>query len=201
STSAHIRVSEEAVFRRVNMQAHFLQMNYSSLMFRKFVAEEIGPWDTVNRGGDSEFYTRLVEYYGEERVWSLHDRPLSFSRVWDGSLTSGEMSRGYFAYARLLYRWAFRQWQWSSNKSGKKAIRVAGDERPYPRPTTFEAGQRHKKLGPFDVIYVTDFFRQAKHVDRALQEIETLSESGFRVGYMHLYSPETTVPAGIPPRL
>jgi len=201
STSAHIRVSEEAVFRRVNMQAHFLQMNYSSLMFRKFVAEEIGPWDTVNRGGDSEFYTRLVEYYGEERVWSLHDRPLSFSRVWDGSLTSGEMSRGYFAYSRLLYRWAFRQWQWSSNKSGKKAIRVAGDERPYPIPTTFEAGQRHKKLGPFDVIYVTDFFRQAKHVDRALQEIETLSESGFRVGYMHLYSPETTVPAGIPPRL
>src|SRR5699024_744682 len=170
STSAHNRVSEEAVFRRVNIQAHFLQMNYSSLMFRRLVPEEIGPWDTVNRRGESALYTRLVEYYGEERVWSLHYRLLSFSRVWDGSLTSGEMSRGYFEYSRLLYRWAFRQWQWSSNKGGKKAIRVAGDERPYPIPTTFEAGKRHKKIGTFDVIYITDFFRPVKHVTRALQK-------------------------------
>lgn len=201
TTSAHIRTSENMEFRRVNMRAQFLQMNYSSLMFRRSIPEEIGPWDTVNKGGDSEFYTRLLENFGTERVVGLHDQPLSFSRVWDGSLTSGEMSGGYFGYSRLLYRWAFRQWHWSSGKEGQKAIRKPGDDRPYAIPATFESGQRNKDLGQFDVIYVTDFFRQAKQVNRALQEIETLSHFGLRVGYIHLYSPETTIPAGIAPRL
>src|SRR5699024_2563379 len=105
----HIRSSEHLKLCRLNMHARFMQLNYSSLMFRRTVIEEVGPWDTVNRGGDSEFLTRILEYYGQEKIVNLLNRPLSFSRVWSGSLTSGEMSRGYFAYSRLLYRWAFRQ--------------------------------------------------------------------------------------------
>lgn len=201
TTSAHIRTSDELEFRRLNIRAQFLQMNYSSLMFRRSVVDEIGPWDSVNRGGDSEFLLRLLEYFGKQNVVHLSSQPLSFSRVWIGSLTSGEMSRGYFAYSRLLYRWAFRQWHWSANKADRKAIRNVDVARPYAIPTTFEAGERNKDLGLFDVIYVTDYFRQAKYVSHALHEIETLSVSGLRVGYMHLYSPETTIPAGIPPRL
>src|SRR5699024_11816162 len=110
----------------------------SSLMFRSSVIAEIGPWDTVNRGGDSEFLTRLIENYGSDRVAELADRPLSFSRVWSGSLTSGEMSRGYFAYSRLLYRWAFRHWHWNSTKVGVKAVRKSDATRPYAVPTRSE---------------------------------------------------------------
>ncbi|MFD6814920.1 glycosyltransferase family 2 protein [Enteractinococcus coprophilus] len=201
TTTAHIRATEDAVLRRLNIQAKFMQMNYSSLMFRRTVPSEVGDWDPVNRGGDSEFYTRLAEYYGSERIVGMHDKPLAFSRVWDGSLTSGEMSRGYFAYSRLLYRWAFRQWHWEMRKRGQKAIRKPDGPRPYAIPTTFEAGQRNKHLGLFDVVYITDFFRQAKYVDFVLKEIETLSAAGLRVGYMHLNSPETNRPAGLPQRL
>ena len=201
TTSAHIRATDELQFRRMNIYARFLQMNYSSLMFRRSIISEVGGWDTVNRGGDSEFYTRLVEYVGSQRMVRLHEYPASFSRVWRGSLTSGEMSRGYFAYSRLLYRWAFRQWQWDAGKQNKKAVRRPGERRPYAIPTTFEAGRKRDDLGTFDVIYVTDFFRQAKFVDYVLDEIETLSEAGFRVGYLHLFSPETTKPAGFPKRL
>lgn len=201
STSAHIRTSEDLEFRRLNINAQFMQLNYSSLMFRNTVIDEIGHWDTVNRGGDSEFFTRLLEYYGQERVVNLLNRPLSFSRVWSGSLTSGEMSRGYFGYSRLLYRWAFRQWHWRSTKAGDKAVRKTDVGRPYAVPTTFEAGKWNADLGIFDVIYVTDYLRQAKYVSQALQEIETLSDAGLRVGYVHLYSPETTVATGVPPKL
>src|SRR5699024_7888940 len=148
------------------------------------VIDVIGPWDTVNRGGDSEFYTRLKEYFGGERITGMHDLPLSFSRVWDGSLTSGEMSRGYFANSRLLYRWSFRQWHWDSKKQGMNAIRELGDERPYAIPTTFEAGKRNQDLGHFDVVYVTDFFRQAKHIDFVMQDLEVLVEQGLTVGYI-----------------
>src|SRR5699024_8889996 len=200
-TSAHIRTSETMEFQRVNIRAKYMQMNYSSLMFRRTLIEQIGPWDTVNKGGDSEFLTRLIEYVGSENVLHLSDRPFSFSRVWSGSLTSGEMSRGFFAYSRLLYRWAFRQWHWQQGKLGKKSFSNPQEIRPYAVPTTFETGDQYRDLGIFDVIYATDFFRQSKYIDRALVEVETLVGAGLRVGYMHLYSPQSSRHAGIPPKL
>ncbi|WP_022871633.1 glycosyltransferase family 2 protein [Yaniella halotolerans] len=198
TTSAHIRTTEDLEFRRVNIHAKFLQTNYSSLLFRRSTVSTIGGWDTVNRGGDAEFYTRLIEYFGDDRVVALVDRPLSFSRIWKGSLTSGEMSRGRFAYSRLLYRWAFRQWHWDSKKAGRNAVRMPGDIRPYPVPTSFEPGQRDNHRGFYDVIYVTDFARQAQYVDYALQDMQALASAGLRVGYMHLQSPENIQPSGMP---
>src|SRR5699024_5505388 len=188
-------------FQRVNSQAKYVQMNYSSLMFRKWITNEIGTWDRVNRGGDSEFLMRMIENFGEERVVHIGDKPLSFSRVWEGSLTSGEMSRGFFGYSRLLYRWSFRRWQWDVAKTGKKPIHTSGKPRPYAIPTTFEAGARNQDLGQFDVIYVTDFFRQSKFVDFAMDDIQALVRAGYPVGYMHLYSPQTNQHAGFPEKL
>lgn len=198
STSAHIRTTETLKFRRVNSSPHFLQMNYSSLMFRRQVFSEIGGWDTVNRGADSEFYTRVKEYYGSDRVVRIDDRPLAFSRLSEGSLTSGEMYRGFIATPRVMYLWAIRQWRWDLGKLDQKPTRPSGKPRPYAVPTTMEAGKRHKDLGLFDVVYVADFFRQAKHVDYVLRELETLASYGLRVGYLHLDSPRTTKPAGFP---
>lgn len=201
TTSAHIRTTQDMDFQRVNIHARYLQMNYSSLMFRKSITADIGPWDTVNRGGDSEFLNRVIENYGSEHVLELMDKPLSFSRIWAGSLTSGEMSRGFFANSRLLYRWAFRQWHWDMAKVGQKPVRKLNEGRPFAAPTTFEPGDRKKDLGLFDVIYVTDFFRQSKFVDFVINDIETLEEYGLRVGFLHLSSPQTDRPAGFPPRL
>jgi glycosyltransferase involved in cell wall biosynthesis len=201
TTSAHIRTTEQLDFRRVNARAQFLQMNYSSLMFRRALLSQIGPWDTVNRGGDSEFYTRLKSIYGSKNVVGLHDRPFSFSRVWAGSLTSGEMSRGFFAYSRLLYRWAFRQWYWDVKNSGRLPVHNPDEPRPYAIPSSFAPGKRNKDLGRFDVIYVADFFRQAAYANRVVKEMESLSQSGLRVGYIHLYSPRTNKFEGIAPRL
>lgn len=144
---------------------------------------------------------RVIENYGAKNVINLKDKPLSFSRVWTGSLTSGEMSRGYFSYSRLLYRWAFRQWQWDMRKRGLRVIRNTNEPRPYAVPTTFEPGSRNSDLGLFDVIYVTDYFRQAKFVDFAMKDIEALVNHGFRVGFMQLNSPQTNRPAGFPPKL
>ncbi len=201
TTSAHIRATPSLEFRRMNIHAKYMQMNYSSLMFRRNIVDVIGDWDSVNRGGDSELITRIIENFGSDKLKRLLDKPLSFSRVWTGSLTSGEMSRGYFANSRLLYRWAFRQWHWDSKKMGKQAIHFSGETRPYPVPTTFESGHRNADLGVFDVIYVTDFFRQAKFVPSVLKEITALAERGLRVGYMHLHSPQTQRYAGIPQEL
>ena len=201
TTSGHIRTTENLELRRLNSSAKYLQMNYSSLMFRKQIIEEIGGWDTVNRGADSEFYSRLTDYYGSDRIVRLLDKPLGLSRVRTGSLTAGEMYRGFIGTPRVLYLWAIRQWRWDLGKIGQKPIRTPNAPRPYAVPSNFEAGQRHRDLGLFDVVYVTDFFRHAKYVDFVVNELETLVSAGFRVGYMHLYSPETTRPEGFPKRL
>jgi len=200
TTSGHIRTTEELEFRRVNSSPKYLQMNYSSLMFRREIVDEIGGWDTVNRGADSEFFMRMTKYYGSDRLKHLRDKPLAFSRVWDGSLTSGEMYRGFIGTARVLYLWAIRQWHWEVGKLDRKPTRALGDARPYAVPSTMEAGKRNQDLGLFDVIYVTDFFRQAKAVNYVLKEMQTLSDE-FRVGYIHLDSPRTDKPEGFPKEL
>lgn len=199
--SEHIRATEQLEFQRVNSAARFLQLNYSSLMLRKSVVDDIGGWDTVNRGADSEFLMRIRKYYGSERVAQIRARPLAFSRVWKGSLTSGEMYRGFTATPRLLHVWAIRQWHLELDEVGQKPVRPANSERPYSVPSTFEPGKRGKDLGLFDVIYVTDFYRQAKYVDFALKEMTTLVNKGLRVGYIHLDSPRTTKITGLPRHL
>lgn len=198
SMSEHIRTSEQLEFRRVNSSPRFLQLNYSSLMFRRRVTKAIGGWDTVNRGADSEFLMRLRKYYGSDKVAHIRGRPLAFSRVWNGSLTSGEMYRGFTATPRMLHIWAIRQWHWDLEEVGQKPTRPTNSIRPYSVPSTFEAGQRGKDLGLFDVIYVTDFFQHAKYVDFALKEMSVLTDRGLRVGYVHLDSPRTTKIAGLP---
>lgn len=201
STSAHVRTDEDMHFTRVNSKARHANKNYSSLMFRRHVVDEMGLWDTVNRGGDSEFESRLVANFGSDRKVDLLDKPMSFSRVWSGSLTSGEMARGYFAYSRLLYRSAFRQWQRSQVKMQMKASLAGEAPRPYPVPSSFEPSKRNTDLGLFDVIYVADFYKAGKFVNKITSEIRTASSAGLRIAYMHLNSPETPVRRYIDPTL
>lgn len=201
TTSAHIRSTENMQFRRVNTKPKHLQTNYSSLMFRKDIMNDIGPWDTTNRGSDAEFAIRIAQNYGTSAVVHLTDKPLSFSRVWSGSLTSGEMYRGFFAYSRLLFRGAFRDWHKKTKRSGSSPVLLPHEPRPYAVPTTFEPGSRNKDLGVFDVVYLTDFAKQAKFSATVLQEIETAAQAGLRVGYMHIDSPQTPRRGDFHPRL
>src|SRR5699024_7724617 len=62
--SAHVRVTEDLKFIRINNNPVLSQANFSSLMVHRRTFDKIGPWDTVNRGADSEFRDRLVKYYG-----------------------------------------------------------------------------------------------------------------------------------------
>lgn len=191
TTSAHIRSTEEMQFRRINTKPKHLQTNYSSLMFRREITDQIGSWDTSNRGSDAEFAIRIEKNFGSAAVVHMTDKPMSFSRVWAGSLTSGEMYRGYFAYSRLLFRWAFRQWHSSCKKNGSTPVLRTGQPRPYPIPTTFAPGARNKDLGVLDVLYVSDFAQQSKFASTVLHEMESSVRAGLRVGYMHINSPQT----------
>lgn len=201
TTSEHIRTSEHLVFQRLNMRPRYLQKNFSSLMVRKTLFNTIGLWDDVNRAGDVEFETRLEQNISATQKVDISGKPLAFSRTWDGSLTSGEMSRGHFAYSRILYRWSFRQWQWSQRRLGLRAVRDRDSARPYAIPSSFSSVEDALTPNKFDLIYVADFFRQSKFVNSVIQEIETAVDEGFTVAYMHINSPTTQRRAGIAPKL
>lgn len=201
NTVAHIRATEDMRFRRINARPQHLQTNYSSLMFRKNITDEIGGWDTSTRGSDSELTSRITHNFGSRSLVHFEEKPMSFSRIWTGSLTSGEIYRGYFSYSRLLFRWSSQQWHRDEQKRGYKPKMTYGEQRPYPIPTTFEPGNRNLDLGVFDIVYVTDYTLEARFVERVLDEIESAVQLGLRVGYMHIHSPQTLRRTAIPARL
>jgi len=200
TTTAHVRTTQDMHFVRINSRAVYAHKNYSSLMFRRSVIEDIGPWDTVNRGADSEFESRLSKAFGKKRRLDLVHKPMSFSRVWTGSLTSGEVRRGYQSYSRQLYHQAYSQWH-NSIKKGDRPVLSVGKSRPFPVPTTFEAGFRGANLGLFDVIFAADYFSGAKHIDVVLANIKAAVNAGLRVGYMLISSPQTLGRSKIVPEL
>src|SRR5699024_2738909 len=54
-----VRATDDLKSIRINSDPTILQTNYSSMMFRRKTLEDIGIWDPVNRGADSEFRDRL----------------------------------------------------------------------------------------------------------------------------------------------
>ena len=184
--SAHVRVTDELKFTRINNNPVMTQANFSSLMAHRSVFDKIGGWDTVNRGADSELRDRLVKYF-DQPVAVLDDVPLSFTRTWEGSLTSGEMSRGFVDPSRLLYLNAYTQAHASAGKAAS-LLRLSGT-RNYPVPSTMEPGARNKDLGTFDVAFMTDFRFPGGTTSLTLKEIEAAAYSGLRVGFIHAESP------------
>jgi hypothetical protein len=184
--TAHVRVTEDLKFVRINNNPILTQGNFSSLMVHRSTFETIGMWDAVNRGGDSEFRDRLVSYF-ERPVEVLDEVPLSFTRTWEGSLTSGEMSRGFVDPSRLLYLNAYSQAHMTAKEN--QELFHSSSDRKFPVPTSMKPGRREKYLGTFDIVFMTDFRFPGGTTSLTLKEIETAADSGLRVGFIHTDSP------------
>ncbi|MGP4966627.1 glycosyltransferase [Glutamicibacter ardleyensis] len=184
--SLHARSTDELKFLRINNNPQFAQPNFSSLMVRRSIFAEIGPWDTVNRGGDAEFRDRVVKRFGTP-IPSVGKMALSFTRTREGSLTAGEMSRGFVDPSRLLYLASYLKWHSEFGQNPESMHR--GQDREYMIPSTMEAGKRGADLGTFDVVYVTDFRFPGGTTTLTLAEMKAVAKSGKRVGFIHLESP------------
>ncbi|WP_161567480.1 glycosyltransferase [Glutamicibacter sp. HZAU] len=184
--SLHARSTDDLKFLRINNNPQFAQPNFSSLMVRRSIFDEIGPWDTVNRGADAEFRDRLVRRFGTP-IQSVGQMALSFTRTREGSLTAGEMSRGFVDPSRLLYLASYTKWHGQFADSPETIRR--GNNRAYMIPSTMEAGKRGADLGKFDVVYVTDFRFPGGTTSLTLAEMKAVAQSGKRVGFIHLESP------------
>lgn len=196
--SLHARSTDTLKFLRINNNPQFAQPNFSSLMVRRSLFEEIGAWDTVNRGADAEFRDRIVTRFGKS-IESVGVAPMSFTRTRDGSLTAGEMSRGFVDPSRLLYLASYTQWHTKHKESPETLVRSS--DREYTVPTTMEAGRRGADLGTFDIVYVTDFRFPGGTTTLTLAEMKAVGEAGKRVGFVQLESPLNKATTPISERL
>lgn len=192
--SRHVRASEALHFTRINNNPSFSQPNFSSLLFRKHVIDEVGTWDDVNRGADAEFRDRLVLANGGP-ISVVGSAPLSFTRTHAGSLTSTEISRGYIDPSRLFYQAAYQDAHQRAVESGAPLSSLE-----FARPLSMMPGLRRRHLGTVDVAYVTDFRFPGGTTALTLAEIAAAARSGLRVGMVHLESPLNAPTSPITPR-
>lgn len=180
--SQHTRVTENLSFLRINNNTSFTQPNYSSIMFRRSSLPLIGEWDTVNRGADAEFRDRIRNVTGKQ-VDIIGNTPMSFTRTRVGSLTHGELDRGYIEPARLIYLDSYTQ----AHKKGVTGC--GGDERNFAAPLDMLPKWRAKHKGKFDVVYATDFRFPGGTTSLTIGEIRAAVGLGLRVGVLQLDSP------------
>ncbi|MDG1119203.1 MAG: glycosyltransferase family A protein [Flavimaricola sp.] len=104
--SQQTRATEDLQFYRRGNAGWYTFRNMSSFMFRRDeIAREIGFWDCVRFGADSEFIKRINIVFGQGTVESLETGPVSFQRQSEGSLTA-HSAFGYHGFhmgARLEY--------------------------------------------------------------------------------------------------
>lgn len=104
------------------------RMNASALMVRREVLEELGGYDQIRKGADSEMYERL-KLLGEVVDVAA---PLAVTRLAAGSLSRADFSFGRHSSDRVLFRSAFRDWHHRLVERAERAVgakRAVGTER------------------------------------------------------------------------
>lgn len=185
--SQHARCTPAVNFLRINNNPQFCQPNFSSLMVKTSILKDLGGWDAVNRGADAEFRDRLVAVHGSE-IPVVRDVPLSFTRTREGSLTAGEMWRGFVDSSRLLYLAAYRRWHAAADGLSSLSL-TSQTDRAFPVPLSMLPGMRGQHLGTFDVVFATDFRFPGGTSSLTLAEVRASARAGLRVGVMQLDSP------------
>lgn len=112
SRSDWLRVEADGTLSFRRWGCKFQHPNPASVFIRRSVTDEIGFFDSVRYGADSEYWFRLIRYYGAGRVKSL-PLCLGLGYVRSDSLTksgSGAMDLENYSPIRGAYAASYMQW-------------------------------------------------------------------------------------------
>jgi glycosyltransferase involved in cell wall biosynthesis len=188
NTSPQARTNEDLVFHRRGNPGFYLQPNMSSLMFRREPAlEQLGYWDSIRFGADSEYLRRIKAVFGVESVVDLDCGPLSFQRQTDTSLT-GQSAFGYHGFkmgARRTYEENVKR---HHRSGGSLKIGFPLDERPFlaPEPMLPDRQLDREARRHFDVVMVSDFRLPGGTNMSNAEEIKAHNRMGLKTGLMEL---------------
>lgn len=187
------RATPDLKFTRINNNPVFLQRNFSSLMFwKEAVVQHLGYWDLVNRSSDAEMHDRITSFFNQP-IETAGSSAMSFLRVREDSLTSGEIYKGYIDQRRLWYQRASRAWHTGElSADGSGSIYISADNsssRAFRAPVGMVGSKQDRQRLQLDVIYATDFRFPGGNSSISAAEVELLLSRGYRVGLMQIDSP------------
>lgn len=191
-----VRANEELQFRYAAVTSS--RVNSSSLMCRRQDAIDIGGFDTVRKGGDSEFIRRLCEKLPGRQVEITSI--LAVVRLTQGSLSRTDFGAGWNHPSRSEY-WESAKW-WHKTLDREVEALATHDhvERAFPAPRRFLGSAPLSALSDrFDVVLLGDFANGALPGSRTAGLLSALLEAHERVAIIHLDSPSRTT--GRPTRI
>jgi glycosyltransferase involved in cell wall biosynthesis len=183
-----IRVTNDlAPFMRGNSGV-YIQTNYSSLMFRRNeVQTNLGYWDSVRFGADSEMLYRIKRFFGHRSVKHLKTGPLMFALQSEESLTTDSKFgiHGHLMGARAEYRDSFLDY---FNNSGHLYYEFPLIKRKFPVPEPMKSNRENNndRKSNFDVVFAFDFRLQGKITDTIIREVTDKSRVGMTCGLVQL---------------
>ena len=156
-----------------------------SIMFsREPVRREIGFWDEVRKGADSEFRRRM-EIAFKQKIELASDVPLIMGLHQPESLSGNDIHRGYFDIDRLIYRKHWRQWHREIESGETSAyMPIRAQERKFPTPTSLLATTQGAQ--DFDIIFASEFAFPGGNSFSLINEIQICINEGMRVGILRL---------------
>lgn len=168
-----------------------LRQNSSSLLFRREVFEELGYWDEVPFGADTEYHHRIIAAYGKESAPVLGLGVLSFTRFHKGSLSGGGAGSMQFGMsnARATYFRRFTEWH-EENEGNRKALRLGKEtkKRPFEVPVVMRKQAESPKF--LDALFVGNFSAESKYANDLCSWLDQVSEGATLVGIRHTPEPK-----------
>ncbi|WP_044494298.1 glycosyltransferase family 2 protein [Nesterenkonia massiliensis] len=152
-----------------------------SLMFRREkVLKDLGYWDTVRKSGDSEFKSRMENFYGVP-IELVGDAPLAFALMEGENLTRNDMGVGYLAPERRAYLRGYKRWHREIREEGVSPYMPKGPEqRRFVAPPAYLPNRPTEPLS-YDVVFASEFGFVAGNSTSLFTEISVCLDAGLRV--------------------
>lgn len=187
-----VRVTNELNFFRRGNAGFYIQMNISSLMFRReIVTQKIGYWDSIRLGADMEFFSRLKAAFGHDSVQEISDIPLLFARSQEGTLTEDSIM-GFSGYLMGVRREYFDSFNFYLSKKNTLKFKFPQTKRPFPIPRMLEA--ESKKDIVYEIILATDFQEDEEIISHVVKRFGPKTRKSINIGYIQMerYSVQTS---------
>jgi len=182
--SSCIRATPGMVFQRLGYTA-FRRLNASSHLFRRSVLDQLGGFDRVRKGADTEFHFRLEAAFPGRglRIWD----PLAFVRLNDSSLSRSDFRPGWWSPDRAEYRDAMLFWHQTIETGADP--RLAPDVAPWPltAPRAF-LRDTGVELSIPEVLVLADWTMDDSLHRAGLDTIRRRAASGVRIGVVQARS-------------
>jgi hypothetical protein len=197
--SFYVRVSDDFRFDLAWPSMDRLCERYvTSLMLPTRLVRELGGWDGVRVGADSELTARLRTKFGKAALTTVADDvPLSFALAHENSLTRkapAALQTRYFG-VRKDYRESYLRWHAAARATNDfKLDQTMDGRRKFPAPAAILPNRPDQRC--YDLLFISDFSRGAAGLPDAVCRIQQARERQGRIAIFHW--PRYDRPANLP---